>query len=260
MLRNRLKELMSERNLKASRLANDISNLSRNTINATANNKGKMLQLETINSLCEYLGITPNDFFEYLPFDVDIKVDIDDEHLEVPDTNFATGWRIKPFFLNLYITKKSNNQLSGFSFKTFELSILSPADIVFDYTDDIADALEGDNYVSKEKPGRQVKSEWDILIGNPPTEHTLDEQKDLFLDFWNKELTPGFQTIIQEEIQLKIVDFLENQIIPNAQVIDWKEFSFHLNYRFDETNVDLTNHPKGKIEIVPFNTFSDIPF
>lgn len=259
MLRNRLKELMSERNLKASRLANDISNLSRNTINATANNKGKMLQLETINSLCEYLGITPNDFFEYLPFDVDIKVDIDDEHLEVPDTNFATGWIVKPFFLNLYITKKSNSQLSGFSLKTFELSILSPEDIVFDYTDDIADGLEGD-YVYKEKPDRQIKSEWDILIGNPPTEHILDEQKAFFLDFWNKELTPGFQTIIQEEIRLKVADFLENQIIPNAQFIDWKEFSFHLNYRFDETNVDFTNCPKGKIKIDPFNTFPGIPF
>lgn len=89
MIRNRLKELMVERGLKASRIANDIDNLSRNTINSAVNNKGKMLQLETINSLCQYLGVSPKDFFEYLPFDVDVSISSDTDLSIIGNTEIA---------------------------------------------------------------------------------------------------------------------------------------------------------------------------
>ena len=115
---------MIERGLKASRLAHDIPNLSRNTINTTANNNGKMLQLETINSLCEYLEVTPKDFFEYLPFDVEVSVDADSDYTEEPALKNSDEYTITPFYLNLYINKTVNSVNKGLSQETFELSIV----------------------------------------------------------------------------------------------------------------------------------------
>ncbi|OUT06659.1 TAL effector protein PthXo1 [Lactiplantibacillus plantarum] len=62
MIRNRLAELLAERDLKISRVAAQLPNLSRNTITATASNTGKMIQLETVDTLCQFLHIEPTDF------------------------------------------------------------------------------------------------------------------------------------------------------------------------------------------------------
>lgn len=69
MIRNRLASILADRNIKITKVAKD-TGISRNTITATAQNDGKMIQLETINSLCRYLAINPGDFFEYIPFDI----------------------------------------------------------------------------------------------------------------------------------------------------------------------------------------------
>ncbi|WP_369689692.1 helix-turn-helix domain-containing protein [Lentilactobacillus kosonis] len=37
-------------------------NLSRNTITSTSQNDTKMIQIETVNALCQYLEIAPKDF------------------------------------------------------------------------------------------------------------------------------------------------------------------------------------------------------
>lgn len=251
MLRNRLKELMSERNLKASRVANDIPNLSRNTINTVANNKGKMLQLETINSLCEYLEISPSDFFEYLPFDVDIKISTDEETSVTIADPYTTSYGMESFFLNLYITQKRNSQLSGYNSQTFELSILSPNRITFEHDKNFTDE-------TKYSPDKIIYV-WDVVIGNPPTEDKFAEQKAAFLNFWNNELTPGFQTMIQEEIKSKIIDFFNNEVIPNTEFLNWKSFYFRLNYRFDNSIYDFKNYPDGKIKIASTD-FLDLPF
>lgn len=76
MIRNRLASILADRGIKISRAAMELPDLSRNTITNTASNTGKMIQLETIDKLCQYLNITPNDFFEYLPFDLDYTADI----------------------------------------------------------------------------------------------------------------------------------------------------------------------------------------
>ncbi|TPR40433.1 helix-turn-helix domain-containing protein [Apilactobacillus micheneri] len=67
MIKNRLSKILSEKNLTISRVANDIPDLSRNTINSIANNKTKMIQMNTVNQLCQYLEVTPNDFFMFIP-------------------------------------------------------------------------------------------------------------------------------------------------------------------------------------------------
>ncbi len=72
MIRNRLSILLAERGLKITKVAKD-TGISRNTITSTAQNDGKMIQLETINSLCIYLGITPGEFFEFSEYNVNFS-------------------------------------------------------------------------------------------------------------------------------------------------------------------------------------------
>lgn len=68
MLRVNLNMLLAERNLTASRLSKD-TGISKTTLTALVNNTGKGIQYETIDTICNYLNITPEDFFDYVPFD-----------------------------------------------------------------------------------------------------------------------------------------------------------------------------------------------
>lgn len=73
MIKNRLAELLAQRQLKITKVAKD-TGISRNTITATAQNDGTMIKLETIDILCNYLGVTPSEFFEFIPVLFDINV------------------------------------------------------------------------------------------------------------------------------------------------------------------------------------------
>ncbi|MGE8000863.1 helix-turn-helix domain-containing protein [Lysinibacillus sp. NPDC093190] len=73
MIRNRLAALMGERGLKITRVAKD-TGISRNTITSIAQNDSEMIRMETINTLCKYLGVTPCEFYEYEPIDIDFSV------------------------------------------------------------------------------------------------------------------------------------------------------------------------------------------
>ncbi|OKL35371.1 helix-turn-helix domain-containing protein [Domibacillus mangrovi] len=75
MIRNRLAVLLAERGLKITRVAKD-TGISRNTITATAQNDSEMIRLETINTLCKYLSITPCEFFEYEPLDISFSLEV----------------------------------------------------------------------------------------------------------------------------------------------------------------------------------------
>ncbi|MGJ8731382.1 helix-turn-helix domain-containing protein [Listeria aquatica] len=71
MIRNRLAILLAERNLKITRVSKD-TGISRSTLTSISQNDNKMIQMETINNLCLYLNITPNDFFDYVDQEINI--------------------------------------------------------------------------------------------------------------------------------------------------------------------------------------------
>ncbi|MBC1286902.1 helix-turn-helix transcriptional regulator [Listeria booriae] len=68
MLINRLAVLIAERRLNISKLSEE-TGISRPTLTQISKNENKMIQLETINQLCMYLEISPDDFFSYLPYE-----------------------------------------------------------------------------------------------------------------------------------------------------------------------------------------------
>lgn len=176
MIRNKLAELLAERKLKISRVAAQLPNLSRNTITSTASNKGKMIQLETINTLCQYLDISPSDFFEYLPFDVSCDVSISKNETSCSDENME----------NIQIKQHS------IEFDFFiKLETVNDKPIIFEYTG----SNLSQNYWGKE------------IIFKLNKNDTSD-----FDNVWNHKITPGFQAVIWNDFKQKVADTINDSM------------------------------------------------
>lgn len=67
MLQNRLNILLAERNLTASKVFDD-THISKSTLSSLVNNSGDGIQFKTLDKLCNYLDISPNEFFDYAPY------------------------------------------------------------------------------------------------------------------------------------------------------------------------------------------------
>lgn len=73
MIQSRLSILMAERGLKISELYEE-TGISKTTLMAIAENSGKGVQFETVDKLCNYLGVTPCEFFDYSPYLVEMDL------------------------------------------------------------------------------------------------------------------------------------------------------------------------------------------
>lgn len=72
MIQSKLSVLMAERGLKISDLYEE-TGISKTTLMALAENSGKGVQFDTVDKLCNFLGVTPCEFFEYSPYIVNIE-------------------------------------------------------------------------------------------------------------------------------------------------------------------------------------------
>lgn len=63
-MKNRLRVLMAERNLRIKDVVQD-TGFSRNEISRLINHPEVNVRNNTLEKLCEYLKVTPNDFFGY---------------------------------------------------------------------------------------------------------------------------------------------------------------------------------------------------
>lgn len=77
MLRNNLAKLMIDRSISATQLFND-TGIARSTISKISNNATDKISMQLIDKLCLYLNITPAEFFDYVPYEIDIKISLDD--------------------------------------------------------------------------------------------------------------------------------------------------------------------------------------
>ena len=108
MIKNNFNTLMAERLLKITRVSND-TGISRTTLTALSQEMNKGVQLDTLNTLCNYFNITPGDFFDYIPYEFTIKI-IDSENEENDIFNNDTfSFNIKNYelFINVLNTKGS---------------------------------------------------------------------------------------------------------------------------------------------------------
>lgn len=102
MLINNLSILMKERNVKNAVLSLK-TGISKNTISQLSNNKNSMIQMETINKICQVLDILPNDFFEYSPYDVSFGYEIEEGY------NCDDRCRKVDVYAVILITKNNND-------------------------------------------------------------------------------------------------------------------------------------------------------
>ena len=72
---------MSERKMKNTTLSVK-TGISKNTISSISQNDVKMIQLETINKICQALQVDPSMFFSYLPFDLEFIFDFNELKIE----------------------------------------------------------------------------------------------------------------------------------------------------------------------------------
>lgn len=82
MLINRLAILLAERSMSGARLASD-TGIAQSTISKITSNKSKQVDYETVNKICNTLGITSDDFFDYSPIDYEIKYFSDEENDDI---------------------------------------------------------------------------------------------------------------------------------------------------------------------------------
>lgn len=72
MIKNNLAVLLAERGYSATDVFN-ATKISKTTLTSLVNNTGKGVQFDTINTLCKFLKIEPNDFFIYTKYDYKLK-------------------------------------------------------------------------------------------------------------------------------------------------------------------------------------------
>lgn len=101
MIRNNLSLLLAERNLKATKVSND-TGIARSTLSKIVNNTSEKIDYATINSLCNYLKITPGDFFEYSPFEVRFHFDINNQ-LDTERNQGINIWKQTIYTISAFI-------------------------------------------------------------------------------------------------------------------------------------------------------------
>ena len=72
MLRNNLAKLMIDRGISATQLFND-TGIARSTISKISNNNTDKINLQTIDKICNYLEVSPSEFFDFWPYDVKVQ-------------------------------------------------------------------------------------------------------------------------------------------------------------------------------------------
>lgn len=179
MIKNNFNTLMAERQLKITRVSND-TGISRTTLTSLSQEMSKGVQLDTLNTLCKYFNITPCEFFDYLPFDLEYNIEQDTEEELVPNSEDGIEYTTSCDYI-LFINMKGKNQN-----KTFEIKI----DVEKTYN--LTDPIEGNLYEYLKFDINNI----DILIvGNPEA-----------LSFI--ELVKGLSASWQTKIQLDILLFI----------------------------------------------------
>lgn len=78
MIINRLSILLAERNIRANRLAVE-TGIAQSTLTRITNNRSSQIDYDTLNKICNFFKITPNDFFDYSPFDFEVVLSTEEE-------------------------------------------------------------------------------------------------------------------------------------------------------------------------------------
>lgn len=99
MIKNNLAKLMFDRGITATQLFKD-TGIARSTISKITNNNTDKISLKIIDQLCNYLRVTPAEFFDYIPYEIEVQITFD---------NYSDLKDIKKSY-----TKKPRQESEGF--------------------------------------------------------------------------------------------------------------------------------------------------
>ena len=207
MITNKLSVLMAERKLKATHISSD-TGIARSTLSGLINESSKMIQFETINTLCNYLHVTPQDFFVYSPFDV---------YFDTQPTSVSTYYDpsrtlendldplgITSFKADIFVKVSKN----GKPYSTFELT----ASLAQEYT----------------IPREYFPISTDL--GIPTIEIVLLSPDGKFPEFWNNKSLSYFYSLVSRNLY---ANFSSTAILylnknANTKIFDYSDFSISL--------------------------------
>lgn len=111
MLRNNLAKLMIDRGISATQLFND-TGIARSTISKISNNHTDKISLQTIDTICNYLEVAPDEFFDFWPYDVKIQCGFNNfDSLEDVKKDWAgVSEYSEPSFLLIEFTRGKNTK------------------------------------------------------------------------------------------------------------------------------------------------------
>lgn len=184
MIRNRLSELFSERGLKISRVAKEVE-IARSSLTSMVQNESGMIRYDAIDKLCSFLNIEPQEFFEFIPIDIDISFDNSSIFLRVEDNgpyyNLEESLNIVNFSFDFLVDLQYKNERYSF-------------DLVCDLKN-ITQELFGYNsfnfYIKDESNQEKLSELMDIL--SPGMKHVFF-----------KQMKTDLKTYVIEELKEKI--------------------------------------------------------
>lgn len=112
MLRNNLSSIMAAKKIIATKVAKD-TGIARSTISKISNNSTEKIEYSTINTLCRYLGVTPSDFFHYVPIDFEFNFDLSQDFSFIDYSTYdGSGYEITfefNFLIDCFINRNEYN-------------------------------------------------------------------------------------------------------------------------------------------------------
>lgn len=201
MIRNNLADILKERDISVRQLAKEVNNLSRQTLTTLSLNRGKMIQLETINTLCTYLRIQPEEFFDFVPFECGFEIEITNIDIH----KLSDGEKL------VYLELSEQNFQANIKFQTF--------------MDDSFDELSLKLIPAKSLPLLTSKSVQHRAV-TPKFYAVVDtSDKEEFKSIWENSLTPGFRFDLLQELTEKFTTELQRYISDKFNDETWNELA-----------------------------------
>lgn len=187
MIRNRLSELLSERGLKTSRVALEVG-IARSSLTSMIQNDSEMVRYDAIDKLCNYLNITPYDFFDYSPLTFNFTLD-DDPQIIVEEIFFELSLNLK----------------DGIDIKKFEF------DILVDMYDEEHNKKDFDLEIVFDKFRKNNKNKHDLIF------KVVKENDNKTLKDYVETLSPGLKNVLFKKLQKLITSYVIEYLKKNTE-------------------------------------------
>lgn len=187
MIRNRLSELLSERGLKTSRVALEVG-IARSSLTSMIQNDSEMVRYDAIDKLCNYLNITPYDFFDYSPLTFNFTLD-DDPQIIVEEIFFELSLNLK----------------DGIDIKKFEF------DILVDMYDEEHNKKDFDLEIVFDKFRKNNKNKHDLIF------KVVKESDNKTLKDYVETLSPGLKNVLFKKLQKLITSYVIEYLKKNTE-------------------------------------------